>query len=208
MIFRRPGRILVALVPLLLLAGTGAGAPIPSSGPDFRPVLLRHAAGHPKLQVQDCYKLLFQACLGAEHAVQDEAGARRWLEEEIAGLPPGPDEPPVEPVSPDGSLVRVHLRPFVARRGDAGALARAFFLTARARFGTRQDLAAAWPQVVRLAAAGQLPFTAAEAEEFGRRMAAASYPAVRHTETFRREHAPAYRVIAREFLPGVLPAAQ
>lgn len=170
---------------------------------DFRPLLLDHAKRYPRLEPQDCYKLLFQAVLGAEHAVNDEAGARKWMESELAALGDGPTEPLVDPIAADGALVRVHLRPWVARGGEAPALVCAFVQTARKKIGTRDELQAAWPQVVALAAENKLPFTAEAARAYGEKMHAAGWPAVHHSAVFEETYRPAYRVIAREFLPDV-----
>lgn len=176
------------------------------SAADFQPVVLGHAKRYPRWEPQDCYKLLFQAVLGAEHAVSDEAGARKWMENEVAALGDGPAEPLVDPISADGALVRVHLRTFVARGGDPAKLVRAFVATGQRKFGTREQLADAWAQVVALAEARRLPFTAAAALEFGEKMRAAGWPAVHHSKAFGAAYRPAYRVIAREFLSDVLPA--
>ncbi len=169
-------------------------------------MLLEHAKRYPQLEPQDCYKLLFQAVLGAEHAVADEAGARKWMENELASLGDGPDEPLVDSIAPDGALARVHLRQFVARGGDAAKLVRAFVATAQRKFGTRDQLAEDWNQVVALAEEKRLPFTAAAAREFGDKMRTAGWPAVHHSKAFGAVYRPAYRVIARELLSGVVPA--
>ncbi|HSQ16662.1 MAG TPA: hypothetical protein VLM83_03100, partial [Anaerolineales bacterium] len=52
----------------------------------WRCILLEQAALRPLWQLQDLYKLAFQAALGSEHAAPGEAAARRWLEEEVAML--------------------------------------------------------------------------------------------------------------------------
>ncbi|MBI2514507.1 MAG: hypothetical protein HYV96_21235 [Opitutae bacterium] len=172
---------------------------------DFRPVLLAHAKRYPRMEARDCYKLLFQAVLGAEHAATDEAAARRWMDDELAALGDGPAEPLVDAISPDGALVRVHLRSFVARGGDSAKLVHAFVATAEKKFGPRGDLVAAWRQAVALAEEKKLPFTAEAARAFGEKMRAADWPAVHHSKTFAVEYRPAYRVIARELLGEVLP---
>jgi hypothetical protein len=187
-----------------LVAGLALFAAIASVAADFRPVLLEHAKRYPKLEAQDCYKLLFQAVLGAEHALSDEAAARRWMESELAELGDGPAEPLVDPISPDGTLVRVHLRPFAARGGDPAKLVRAFVQTAQKKYGAREDLSAAWRQVEELAAAGKLPFTTDAARAFGEKMCAGGWPAVHHSKPFGAEYRPAYRVVAREFLAEAL----
>lgn len=178
---------------------------IAADGGDFRPVLLEHAQRYPTLEPQDCYKLVFQAVLGAEHAVSDEAGARRWMDRELAELGDGPTGPLVDPISPDGALVRVHLRPFVARGGDPAKLVRAFVQTGQKKSGTRDELAAAWAQVIALAEEKRLPFSAGAARAFGEKMRAAGWPAVHHSKAFGAEYRPAYRVVARVFWADALP---
>lgn len=178
------------------------------SAADFRPVLLDHAKRYARLEPQDCYKLLVQAVLGAEHAVDDEAGALKWMESELAGLGDGPVKPLVDPISADGTLVRVHLRPFVAQGGEATKLVRAFVATAQRKFGNREQLEDAWVQVVALAEENRLPFAASAAREFGEQMRAAGWPAVHHSKAFGAAYRPAYRVIAREFLRDAVPAGR
>lgn len=190
----------------LILTSLGLGTePVSAGNPaDFTSVLKQHAARYPEAEVQDYYKLLVQACLGSEHAVADRATAQRWLDRELAALPAGPAEPLIDPISPDGRLVRVHLRPFAAQQGDPAKLVDAFVQTANTFHGSRETLAAAWAQVVALAGSGALPFSAETAREFGRTMAAADWPAVRHSARFNERYHPAYRVVAREHLTGWL----
>lgn len=189
----------------VLVGSTVAAEPTPVAGVgDIRPLLQRQLALYPKMEIQDCYKLLFQACLGSEHAVGDAAGATRWMEREWASLGEGPAEPPIDPISPDGKLVRVNLRPLKERKGDAAALVQAFVATANGFRGSRETLAAAWAQLVTLAESGAIPFSAADVRAFGEKQAAAGYPAVHHSARYNALYRPAYRVVAREFLPKEL----
>jgi hypothetical protein len=191
------------LVRLLLLFASFAPA---APANDLRSALLAHAQRYPAWEVQDCYKFVFHAVRGAEHAAPSEQTAREWLEREIATMGEAPvDEPLVEPLGTDGNFVRVHLRPFVQRGGDLPALARAFVATAQRGGGASDEVAAAWEQVIACAASGRLPVSAEAARDFGARMKAAGFPAARHSETFRRAYRPAYRVIARELLESCLP---
>jgi len=193
------------LLAILVLQSCTHASAAAATAADFKPVIKAHLARYPAMELQDCYKLLYQACLGSEHAVGDTAAATRWLDQELASLGDGPVEPAIDPLTPDGRIVRVHLRPFVQQHGDKARLAQAFVETGQTFRGSRETLAAAWEQVVQLAAARELPFTAAAARTYGKEMAAAGNPAVHHSEKFTRLYHPAYRVIAREYLPGLLP---
>lgn len=169
---------------------------------DIHGLLKEQLARYPRMELQDCYKLLFQACLGSEHAVTDSAAAARWMNEEIARLGNGPTEPMIDPITPDGSLVRVHLRAWIQQGRDPQALVNAFVATGRGYTGSRAALADAWAQVVALAAEGTLPFAADDARQFGQRMADAGYPVAHHSKTFNALYHPAYRVVAKAYLPS------
>src|SRR3989304_8840781 len=83
----------------------------------------------PAMQVQDFYKWLPLAARGSCHAIRDEKMARTWLEREMDEMGNGPDDPLLDPLSPDGQILRVHLRPFLREGRDPDLLLQAFFQT-------------------------------------------------------------------------------
>ncbi len=200
-------RLFATLLLATILAANHSAA-AETTAPDFSAVLTQHLKRYPGMELQDYYKLLVQACLGSEHAVGDTEAATHWMERELATMGPGPDEPLFDPISPDGRLVRVHLRPFVAQKGDPARLVAAFVQTANTDHGSSETLAAAWMQLVALTESRTMPFTPEAAREYGRKMAAAGWPAVRHSKTFRERYQPAYRVVSREQLAGLMPEAR
>lgn len=168
-------------------------------------ILLEHNARYPAWQVEDVYKLLHQASFGSEHAVADEARARRWLEEELAALTAvRVPEVLLEPITPDGAVLRVHLRPYAARGLAPELLLGAFLRTAREFKGEAALLEEGWDAALMLAGEGRLPFDAGGLREWGERMRGAGYPAVHHSEAYARVYRPAYRVVAAECLPAEL----
>ena len=166
----------------------------------FRRILVEQIAHRPQLEVQDLYKLIFQAALGSEHAVRDTNAVRNWLERELRELGAGPTEPVVEPLSPDGRIVRVNLRPYIAAGDDPEALLEAFIHTASAHRGTSAELRGYWRVAEQMAKEGQLPFNEEQLRNFFERMEAANLPAVHHSDAYEQAYWPAYRVIARELL--------
>jgi hypothetical protein len=171
-----------------------------SSG--LRHILIAHSNRYPRWSVVDLYKLIFQAAMGAEHAVPDEAGARQWLLEEIRNLGSGPEEPLVDIISPGGAVVRVHLRPFVQAGKDVEQLLDAFLRTAREFHGSAQRLETYGRDAVQEATEGVFPFSADEVAAYMGRMKKNGFPAVHHSPAFEAEYRPAYRVVARDFLPA------
>jgi len=161
----------------------------------FEAVLCAHFMRYPSMQVQDVYKLIHQAALGSEHAFTNPEGARKWMERELAEMGAGPDESVIDPISNDGQIVRVHLRPFVAQGGDPETLLNAFICTANEYRSDVQTLKNYWH-----IAAGLGYYSVAEMDEFIQSMQAQNYPAVHHSSEYERLYRPAYRVIWQKFI--------
>lgn len=165
-------------------------------------------ARHPDMRPADVYKLLHQAALGPAHAIT-QGDAETALLAEIAALPPAAQADPLfEVISPDGRLARVHLRPYLAAGHDPVALARAFAATAAGYEGSVERLARFCGCLGDLADAGGLPFPRAEVEAFMNARRDENWPAVRHSESYRAAHAPAYRVVDLQCLPALAPAGR
>jgi hypothetical protein len=179
---------------------SGCADPSPSEENAFRQILAQHATRYPRLQVQDLYKLVYQGALGSEHAVADASQARAWLEREVDGLADGPQEPVFEPISADGQVVRVNLRPYVAGGGNLEALLEGFLRTAREYKGTIAQLKRYWSYAGRMAQAGALVLPVNELKSFFDEMQARGFPAVHHSQEYRRAYRPAYRVVVRKYL--------
>jgi len=161
----------------------------------FESVLHDHIARYPSMQIQDVYKLIHQAALGSEHAVSNIEGARNWMEREIAEMGAGPDEPVIDPISNDGQIVRVHLRPFIAQGGDTETLLTAFICTANEFRGDTQVLKDYWNT-----ATNTQYFPSAEMDGFIESMQAQNYSAVHHSPEYERLYRPAYRVVWQKFI--------
>jgi hypothetical protein len=212
----------VGVAALLALIARGATAQEATCDAEaWRAVVVAHAARHPALAMQDLYKLLHHGVFGSEHAVDDLEGARAWLEDEIGRLRgeapsrapeagSAPDvgsgrasagareaEPEVEPVAPGGRIVRVHLRPFLARGGDPEALLAAFVTTANRRTGSREAFLCA---ATAAGATGVGSWSPAEWERFVADRARVGFPAIQHSAAFEAAYGPAYRVIAADLI--------
>jgi hypothetical protein len=170
----------------------------------MRDILIDQARRYPRWALEDLYKLVHQAAMGSEHAVTDEARARDWLVREFADLGSGPDEPLLDPISADGLIVRVHLRPFARLALDPELLLAVFVRTAREFRGSTERIEESFSEAARLAREELIAFDEADVDGFFARMKAAGFPTVRHSAVFRAEYYPAYRVVARAFLPRKL----
>jgi len=159
----------------------------------FESILKSHLARYPEMQIQDVYKLIHQAALGSEHAVTNPKAARAWLKQELAQMGEANAEPMIDPISADGQILRVHLRPFLAHGGDPESLLTAFVRTANEFHGDKQTLKNYWDIATRLEV-----FPSAALDDFIQSMK--GYPAVHHSAIYTRRYRPAYRVILQKYL--------
>jgi hypothetical protein len=163
-------------------------------------ILTNHLARTPAMQVQDIYKLLYQAALGSEHAAQDEVLARKWLELELLEMGDGPDEPLPDPISPDGQVARIHLRSYIRAGKEPQALLTAFVRTAQEWRGSVETLRGYGKNTAQYAETEKWPLHRAEIETFFAKMEVMEFPAVHHSAIYADFYHPAYRVVATRFL--------
>jgi len=155
-----------------------------------------HLSRYPALQIQDLYKLLHQAALGSEHAVPDRGSVERWLTRELAEMGEGIPEPLIDPISNDGEIVRIHLRPYVAARHDPMMLLDAFIRTANEHHGDIRLLEQYWQNAVLMDI-----FPVPEMDDFFRGLKEKGFPAVHHSAEYERLYKPAYRVVSLALCP-------
>jgi len=170
-------------------------------------LLGHHLKHYPLAQLDDVYKLLHQAALGAGHAMDDVTALRERLDTEVATLGAGPEEPLAEPISPDGRLARVHLRAYLQAGHSVDSLFDAFVQTAREYPASPDKLAKFCGCLADLAEVGGIPFDRAEVSRYFEKIAEEKYPVVTHSDSFREAYKPAYRVVALDFLPAVEPTS-
>lgn len=163
-------------------------------------VLEWHLRHYPLLGPADVYKLLHQGVYGPSHIVAGREAARDGLAHELAGLEPRPGLPEMEPLDPEGRLVRVNLAPLLDEDFVPERLAEALVATAAEVHGDailmrqRLAVAVAWAE-------GVVPHLAAPVAELAASAEGAGFPARHHTEVFLRNYRPAYRVVLARLWP-------
>ena len=172
----------------------------PREPASFDQIVRHHFEKYPSMEIEDLYKLVFQAAMGSEHAVPNREAAQQWLERELETLTVVPQQPFSEPLSPGGDLVRVNLRSFATRGGDMEALLDAFIKTAEQVSASEEKLREHWADVEAMAEAGEIPFGKSELQELFAQMESRGFPAIHHSSTYRKQYEPAYRVVLLEYL--------
>ena len=162
---------------------------------DIRDFLRAHCARYPELALQDVFKALYQSAFGCEHLIADPSAAADYIRAEAARSGDRISEL-VELLG--GDYGRVHLG--ILQDGlSAETFARLFALSARHEECGREKLEAMLTALQTMADAGELPFSAQETAEAVERWRKDGFLPLHHSEIFRQNYAPAYRVLRRDF---------
>jgi hypothetical protein len=162
---------------------------------DLYTILLTHSARYPKMEPTDAVKLLYQSEFGGGHLISNTDACLAYLRAEWERTPFDPDAPLVEDIG--GGIVRVML----AAITDADAvetLGRDFIRSAANVHGTTEGFLEKLALLRTMTAEGKFSFSLAELDEYLTAYEKAGYPAVSHSETYRRLYHPAYRVLRKE----------
>jgi len=154
------------------------------------------------MQIEDLYKLVYQATMGNEHLLTDSAAVQAYLIQELASIDTSSVEPLLEEISPDGEVVRLNLRSFKTQNGDRDALFQAMMQTARTFQKSPERLEQYWHDLEQRANSGALAFDAAAMQSFFREMREKGFPTAHHSAVYEEQYKPAYRVILKKFAPA------
>lgn len=186
-------RFLTLLVCLLT-----AGCSTPNSDP-FQQLIQAQLHLYPEMEIQDAYKFLHQAAMGNRHLGVDDSLIYNYLTEELNNIEASANEPMVEYISPDSSVVRLNLRPFKASGGSTDVL----FSSMKATWDAVEpapDMLSEYGKTL-AAMAGNTPFHAGDIEQYFADKEAEGFPAVHHSERYLQHYAPAYRILLQQYLP-------
>jgi hypothetical protein len=172
---------------------------------DWERLIAAQLNRYPRMQVDDFYKLVFQAANGAEHALTDLPRFRKYFYEEWQRTKPDDAGPLLESIAPGGSVVRIH---FAASRFaglDRAVICEAVIFSAASFTADTRRLQVYWE-----AALAELfrhdGALAKDCAEFWEQMPAQSFPAAHHSDIYRSAYHPAYRLITAEVLVNRNPA--
>lgn len=174
-----------------------------ATGPDLLEFALARWRTEPAMRIEDAYKWLYHATMGADHAVDDYEGARSWLLREWSGLGQRAGEPEVVPLTPDGRWIRINLRPFRDRGGDPEFLAALFFMSGQGPRASLSGFQREWHRLGEYLRRRPLPrIGRRDWSRLDREAASKGYPAIHHSSAYSKERAPAYRVIRGDLWLG------
>jgi len=161
-----------------------------------RQSLIKYFEAYPKSETTDIFKYIFQSAFGCEHLVSNRFAAEEYIRREYESAAPA-GACRVDKL--DGEYSRVHL----SCLGDGltpETLAKIFCLSAKKEPDGEEELLEKLKIAEELIESGELPI---KKDIFNKKLAewqAFGFPAVHHSDTFRAEYRPAYRVIANKYV--------
>ena len=161
-------------------------------------VLARHFELYPLMTPQDAVKLLYQSEFGCGHFAPSPERAREMLDRECAGLEKDENHRETDPIG--GGFIRVHLEPLIGNEPALDALASAFVRSAETPCGSPEGFRIRLDALRSMAQSGKTPFSESELAQFLEEYEKLGCPAVHHSEVYRENYHPAYRVIERSLL--------
>jgi hypothetical protein len=167
----------------------------------FVDLLQQHLGWYPLMEPCDIYKLFYQDVMGSEHLISSPEAFSQCLKEEFEPLLREPSERMLEPVRLGRSLLRLNLRAYKCRRQRVDLLIPPLLETARAFSGDITQLRAAWMGFVQSCEQGRVKYLyLKQVHQFAAWLEEHEFPAVHHSEAYRRAYQPAYRLISDKYI--------
>ena len=158
---------------------------------ELKDALLLHANMYPRMQPADAVKLVYQNEFGGGHMIKSPEAALIRLRNEYAATEHDAMQPLMIPIG--SGMARVQLK--ALKESDIARLNEAFVETANSSKGTLPEFLEKLAVLRRVTAQGAFAFEAAELEEYLSEYKKQGYPAVSHSEEYRKAYLPAYRVV-------------
>jgi len=161
---------------------------------DASNLIINHLKLRPEALPRDVYKLLYQGVFGVGHIISDHAWEVIVEEAGRIDLDDHINDPLFEPVSPDGSMVRVNLRQYINRGGNLETLFNVMKESAKVQ-GEQEVFLDYWRQFKELVNEGKLEFSLRDIQSLDKVIKRDGVRPMHHTEAYREAYYPAYRVV-------------
>lgn len=162
-----------------------------------------HLGLHKGIELSDLYKLLHQSVFGPEHL--GEGALESAIAEEMRSAEEvGFEEPLLEPISIDAGACRVNLRAARSLDIPASLLANAMRLSAKTFAGDQSTFASLWRELGENLGKLFAEFDLENYRKLTRSMTEKGFPPLHHSDPYRDQNRPAYRVLKRDELERLM----
>ena len=164
---------------------------------ELQEILQQHRAKYPYMWPRDVVKLVYQNEFGPGHFIENMQASLQRIEKEYQGVTFQADKTPIEPIG--NGLCRIDLWGICLE--EIAILNRVFVLTANSRKGSVEQFERKLLYLCKFLPELGFPFSEKEFMDYIQNHKKLNYPAVSHSEAYRKAYSPAYRVIDIRFAP-------
>lgn len=161
---------------------------------ELRIILREQAARYPGMEPTDAVKLIYQNEFGGGHLIRDEQRFLDYLRREYESVQPDPAQMAEEHIG--NGMVRVHLAALEPE--ELEPLGRAFIRSANAHRGSMERFREKLAVLRQMTEEGVFSFSLGELERYLAGYEAAGFPPVSHSERYREQYHPAYRIVEKK----------
>ena len=162
---------------------------------NIRRAVFAEVKKYPDLQIQDLYKLAYQAAMGNDNITNDLVAMKKSLTDELSAVDTLSDEPLIVYLTSDSSIARVNLRAMKKQKKNLDKLFAAMTQTASSVQPSTDLLREFWNDMEGLAEDGRIPFKKDELESYFSTIENQNFPIVNHSKIVDEEYHPEYRIV-------------
>lgn len=170
---------------------------------ELRQLIMGHIIRRPEMEAQDVYKLLYQGVYGVGHILSDRAWDRLIEESESINIDDHQEEPLTEPVSPDGAMIRVNLRPYLRQQMNLEKLYEAMKISADIP-GDDDKFLGFWQEFKVMVREEKLELSWKNIGEIDLSLSDEGPKPRHHTQVYRMAYYPAYRVVKKQVFHEII----
>ena len=160
---------------------------------ELKQILQEHAKRYPLMQPYDAVKLIYQNEFGGGHLIRDEQAVLNYLRREYESVEKDSAMPLYEDIG--NGIVRVNLA--AVKPEDLEQLGKDFIRSAAEHTGTKERFLQKLDVLRQLTEAGHFGFGMIALGDYLLEYINSGCPMVSHSEQYRQNYAPAYRIIKK-----------
>jgi len=168
----------------------------------MKDILLEHYKRYPRMDIRDMVKLIYQSEFAGGHLIKNEDDSLRRLKDEIEQLEKSGHSVPKNGVlfeNIGSGLCRLYLHGLLEIGISIETVNRFFVNTANSVSGSISRFEKKLGVLRQCCEDRELPFAVEELDMFICEYGKDGYPAVGHSEDYRKEYSPSYRIVKEEY---------
>lgn len=162
-------------------------------------IILEHIKNYPLMEIRDIAKLIYQSEFGGGHMIANPQMSLKRIQEEYKSLGKEALNSPFVIENIGNGLYRIYLS-CLDHGISANVLNKMFVHSANNKKGTVEGLEEKIELTINMCQEGLIPYCIEDVLEFFEAWENDGYPAMSHSETYRQNYYPAYRVVEENFV--------